>query len=151
MIRVVVQAKHFFGGAVFFFTLSFSLIATPALSNEILSATEALQRQQTNQLTLIDVRSPREWRETGVAQGAKTITIHDPLGPAGFVAKIKASLRGKLDQPIALICAVGVRTTRAAQILKRAGIKTIYNVREGMLGNPQDGPGWLKRGLPLER
>ncbi len=124
--------------------------AAPAVSaDQILSAEAAFKRMQARQLTLIDVRSPKEWRNTGVARNAKTITIHDPLGTAGFVAKVKAFARGDLNKPIALICAVGVRTTRASQILRRAGFKNIYHVREGMFGNPKDGPGWLKRGLPV--
>jgi rhodanese-related sulfurtransferase len=49
-----------------------------------------------------------------------------------------------------LICAVGVRSSRGARILKRAGFETVYNVREGLLGNPEDGPGWLERGLPID-
>ena len=126
--------------------------AKPVFANDqILSAIEAFKRQTSNQIILIDIRSPQEWRQTGIAQGAKKITIHDPLGLTGFVSKIKASLRGNLDQPIALICAVGGRTTRAYQILKRADIKNVYTVREGMLGNVRDGPGWLKRGLPVTR
>ena len=131
--------------------MGFLAIVVPALAgDQILKADATLKRLQTNQLTLIDIRSPQEWRQTGIAKGAKTITIHDPLGATGFVAKVMASLRGKLDRPIALICAVGVRSTRASQILKRVGFKRVYNVREGMLGNTKDGPGWLKRGLPVE-
>ncbi|MDB4173006.1 rhodanese-like domain-containing protein [bacterium] len=134
-----------------FLFFCFALLNPAFADSSLLSPTETLKRVHNNQLTLIDVRSPQEWHETGIAKGAKTITIHGPLGPAGFVAKMKASLRGKLDQPIALICAVGVRSTRAQNVLKRAGIKIVYNVREGMLGNSKDGPGWLKRGLPITR
>ncbi len=148
---MTVLTKFSFVAIIFFYTLTVALIPSLALGDGILSADETHRRLEANQLTLIDVRSPQEWRQTGIAKGAKTITIHDPLGPAGFVSKIKASLRGKLNRPIALICAVGVRSTRAYQILKRAGIKFVYNVREGMIGNPKDGPGWLKRGLPIER
>ena len=148
---MTVLTKFSFVAIIFFYTLTVGLIASPALGDEILSADETHKRLAANQLTLIDVRSPLEWRQTGIAKGAKAITIHDPLGAAGFVSKIKASLRGNFNRPIALICAVGVRSTRAYQILKRAGIKRVYNVREGMLGNTTDGPGWLKRELPVER
>ncbi len=143
------MTKFSFVGIIIFYTLTVALIASPALGDGILSADETHRRLEANQLMLIDIRSPQEWRQTGIAKGASTITIHDPLGTAGFVSKIKASLRGNLNRPIALICAVGARSTRASQILKRAGIKRVYNVREGMLGNPKDGPGWLKRGLPV--
>jgi rhodanese-related sulfurtransferase len=101
-------------------------------------------------MTLIDVRSPQEWRETGVPEGAWTVTIHGPQGMAGFVADATKVVGGKKDQPIALICARGWRSWRAGNALRDAGFTNIINVREGMLGNPLDGPGWLDRKLPVE-
>ncbi|MEQ8195281.1 MAG: rhodanese-like domain-containing protein [Rhodospirillales bacterium] len=124
--------------------------AFAATGGDILSVEETLRRVQSNQITLIDVRSPAEWRQAGIAKGAKTITIHDPLGAAGFVAKVTAALAGDLERPVALICATGVRSRRAERILRRAGVRNVHNVREGMLGNLRDGPGWLKRGLPTQ-
>ena len=102
-------------------------------------------------MTLIDVRSPDEWRETGVPQGAKTVTIHHQNGMAGFVAAATRALNGKKDRPVAIICARGWRSHWAASALRDAGFSKIHNVREGMLGNPYDGPGWLRRKLPVER
>ena len=56
---------------------------------------------------------------------------------------------GDKTRPIALNCAAGVRSARAARILAAYGFKNIQNVSEGMLGRPDAGPGWLKRGLPV--
>lgn len=100
--------------------------------------------------TLIDVRYVTEWRQTGVPVGAKGIAIHDQKGLTGFIEQVTKAVKGKKDTPIALICAWGYRSTKAAQALAAAGFKNIKDVREGMLGNPDDGPGWLKRWLPIQ-
>jgi hypothetical protein len=42
----------------------------------ILSAPEARQAQLEGRILLVDIRSPGEWRKTGVAAGALTITVH---------------------------------------------------------------------------
>jgi rhodanese-related sulfurtransferase len=56
---------------------------------------------------------------------------------------------GDKDLPIALICAGGVRTAFAADLLRDRGFTQILDVGEGMLGSG-DGPGWIARGLPTE-
>jgi hypothetical protein len=40
-----------------------------------LSAPEAFTKAQAGEITLIDIRTPREWRQTGVAEGALTIDM----------------------------------------------------------------------------
>jgi rhodanese-related sulfurtransferase len=133
--------------------LGLMVAAAPATAaaGSVIDSPKALDRVTAGQMTLIDVRSPAEWRETGVPRGAKTVTIHDPAGMTGFVAAAMRVVNGKKDQPIALICARGWRSYRAANALREAGFTNIHNVREGMLGNPLDGPGWLDRKLPVER
>jgi len=119
-------------------------------AGSIIDSTEALARAKAGDVTLMDVRSPEEWRETGIPQGASPITIHGPGGMAGFVVAATRAVGGKKDQPIALICARGWRSHRVANALHDAGFTNVINVREGMLGNPLDGPGWLDRKLPVE-
>jgi rhodanese-related sulfurtransferase len=98
---------------------------------------------------IIDVRSPREWRQTGVPSGARTVTIHNRNGIKAFIAQMAKAVGGDKSKPIALICAAGARSARALKILTAAGFTKIQNVSEGMLGRPDAGPGWLKRGLPV--
>lgn len=129
-----------------------ALLTLPAPVNaaEIIDSKAALARVSAGEVMLLDVRSPEEWRETGLPKGAKAVTIHGPDGMAGFVAKAKRVAKDRKDQPIALICARGWRSYRAANALEEAGFTNIINVREGMLGNPFDGPGWLDRKLPVD-
>ena len=116
----------------------------------LISIPEVQKRLSAGTLLLIDVRSPGEWRDTGLAKGALPISIHRKDGLEGFVLEVRDRTDGNPLRQIALICASGIRSARAARALNKAGYESLLNVREGMLGNFKDGPGWLKRGLPLE-
>ncbi len=96
---------------------------------------------------LIDVRSPQEWRASGLPQGARTVTIHQP--GAAFLDAILAAVGGDKDRPIALICATGDHSARAQSFLKAQGFTDVANVAGGLFGAP-DAAGWVNSGLPLE-
>ena len=115
----------------------------------VIAPEEANMRAEAGELVLIDVRSPQEWRQTGVPKGARRVTIHDPGGLKGFVDAMAAAVGGDLKKPIAVICARGNRSTRAQKALSEAGFTRVFNIREGFIGGPY-GPGWVKRGLPVE-
>ncbi|NMG45307.1 rhodanese-like domain-containing protein [Aromatoleum toluvorans] len=111
--------------------------------------TDAQAKARAGQLTLIDVRTPEEWRETGVAPGAGRVNFYHPGGPEGFVKDVLAKVGGKRDTPIALICHSGNRSAQAQRLLAAQGFTNVYSVSEGMSGSSA-GPGWIKRGLPAE-
>lgn len=120
----------------------------------ILTAPDAMSKVEAGELILIDVRSEKEWRETGIPRGALAISIHDPLGKGGFLEKVRAAIGDRPGRPVATICAAGVRSDRTQTWLREAGYAPVLNVREGMLGRwrpfePAQ-PGWLERGLPTE-
>ncbi|MEM8582520.1 MAG: rhodanese-like domain-containing protein, partial [Pseudomonadota bacterium] len=58
--------------------------------------------------------------------------------------------RVSLSQPVAVICARGIRSARLTRRLEAAGIGPIVDIPEGMLGS-RSGPGWLSRELPVIR
>lgn len=124
-------------------------LSSTARAGNIVSAPATLAAVKNGDITLVDVRSPGEWRRTGVARGAKTVTIHNRRGIKAFVAAMVKAVGGDKSKPVALICASGVRSARAERILTAAGFTNLQNVSEGMLGRPDAGPGWLKRGLPV--
>jgi rhodanese-related sulfurtransferase len=113
-----------------------------------LSAPEAYARAADDGLRLIDIRTPREWRQTGVAEPAHRIDMAQPGGSQAFVAEVLALTDGDKAAPIALICATGSRSGRMQRLLAAEGLTAVYNVREGMLGSGA-GLGWIRRGLPL--
>lgn len=126
-----------------------SITACSGESGPALTAPEAFAQAQAGKLTLIDIRRPDEWRQTGVAKDALRINMAHPQGTSGFVQQVAAELGGKRDTPIGLICRTGNRTTHMQRALRDAGFTQVYNVREGMAGSAA-GPGWIARGLPVE-
>ena len=80
----------------------------------------------------VDVRTVEEY-----AGGHATNAINLPL------VTIRAKLDTlKKDEPIYLICQTGSRSRKAADVLKEAGFKTIYNVTGGTSA-------WKTAGLPM--
>ena len=128
------------------------LLSVNACSREgppTLSAPDAYAQAQAGKLTLIDIRRPDEWRQTGVAQGAIRVNMLHPQGPQGFVRQVLAEVDGNMDAPIGLICRTGNRTPHMQKVLQEAGFTQVINIKEGMVGSAA-GPGWLARGLPVE-
>ena len=122
-------------------------VAPTALNT--LSAVQAHERAQAGEVTLIDIRQPEEWRQTGVAQGVKRVSMRQPGGGQAFAQGIYEAVGKDLDAPIVLICRTGSRTSRLVPMLKEMGFTNVVDVPEGMLGS-RAGPGWIARGLPVD-
>jgi hydroxyacylglutathione hydrolase len=73
-------------------------------------------------LTVIDVRSAREWQEGHIA-GALHIPMGELVGRTGDVPR---------TGPVATICEGGYRSTLAASLLSRAGVTDVLTVAGGM-------------------
>jgi rhodanese-related sulfurtransferase len=114
-----------------------------------LSAPQARQLQEAGQLLVLDVRTPQEWRQTGVAEGAARLNMRHPGGGAGFIEDLLSQVDGDRNAPIGLICRTGNRTTQLQRFLLAQGFTQVYNVKEGMAGSAA-GPGWLRHGLPVD-
>jgi rhodanese-related sulfurtransferase len=115
-----------------------------------LAAPDAAAAVAAGKVTLIDIRTPPEWKETGVAKGAQLINMLHPQGAPGFTNALLEKVNGNKNAPIALICRTGNRTTQVQRYLQSQGFTQVYNVKEGMAGSGA-GPGWLKRGLPVDK
>jgi len=103
---------------------------------------------QADGLTIIDVRTPNEWRQSGMPAGAKGATIYRGKDQSDFLAEIAKITGGDKAAPVALICAHGVRSARAAEILSKAGYRQVYDIKGGMLGDRQS-RGWTASNLPI--
>ena len=112
----------------------------------MLTASEAHRRAREGEIVLIDIRSPQEWMQTGIGEGALAITMHRN----DFLDRLMAAVDGDRNRQIALICATGNRSRWLQSQLNAYGFGAVEDVSEGMLGGPA-GPGWLNRGLPLAR
>ena len=55
-----------------------------------MSAAVAHEKAAADQLVLIDIRSPKEWRDTGIGASATPISMHLP----GFIEKVAKATGG---------------------------------------------------------
>lgn len=85
-------------------------------------------------LQLLDVRSPREWKN-GHVPGAKHIFLPELRNRLGELER---------DKPTAIYCASGYRASIAASILQQEGFEKIWNV-------PGSWEAWTKSGYPKEK
>ncbi len=83
-------------------------------------------------IDVLDVRSDAEWRE-GRIKEARHVYVGELERRVNEIPK---------DRAIACICSTGMRASMAASILKRAGVKTVYNVPGGI-------EAWKKKDYPL--
>lgn len=114
----------------------------------VMSAGEAHEKALKGEVTLIDVRTPDEWKQTGVPASGYTITMHQDA--QSFQSQLSAVLGNDPTKPVAVICRTGNRTTQLLPALKRLGFPNPINVAEGMAGGP-NGTGWIKTGLPVRK
>ena len=119
----------------------------PGWAGGDVSPSDAHAAAAAGERSLIDVRSPSEWRQTGVPQGARTVSIHQKAD--SFLAEMLTAAVDDRDAPIALICATGQRSSRARAILEAQGFTNVVSVAGGIYG-AQGAPGWLKDGLAIE-
>jgi len=92
-------------------------------------------------LTLLDVRSPAEYR-SGHIPGARLAPLDELAGSKLAALTDGAGLRA--DNPLYLTCHAGLRATQAAQVLDRAGLKHLMLVQGGTQA-------WQNAGLPMQR
>lgn len=125
------------------------LLFAGKVSAQDIAAPAAYAAAHAGKLTLIDIRTPPEWQQTGVASGATRINMIHPQGATGFVNDLLAKVGGDKTAPIALICRTGNRTTQVQRYLQAQGFTQVLNIKEGMAGSAA-GPGWIARKLPIE-
>lgn len=105
-----------------------------------LSVREAHEKQRAGEITLIDVRTPEEWRKTGVPEGAKRATLQYK----DFLKQVMQHA-GSFEAPVAFICRTGQRSGQAAAQARAVGFTEVYLVVGGV-----EGPdGWLAERLPV--
>lgn len=107
-----------------------------------MTAAEAVAGARDGRVTLVDVREFAEVAMTGKARGA----LHVPLSRLQDICDPRhpdhnAAL--KADATLALYCASGGRSGRAAQVLEQMGYADVHNI--GGFGH------WVQAGGEVER
>jgi rhodanese-related sulfurtransferase len=120
--------------------LCFSLPARAAIINV---DNAELARLAASGVAVIDIRTEKEWQQSGVIAGSRLLTYFDENGgsnPPLWLEKVKAY--AKANQPVIVICRSGNRSRAAAQFLsEQAGYKTVYNAGKGLSA-------WTAEGRP---
>ncbi|MGI9402151.1 MAG: rhodanese-like domain-containing protein [Rhizobiaceae bacterium] len=114
----------------------------------VIAADQAYEMAQNGELVIIDIRTPGEWRESGVAEPALQLSMPADVTEAGFLAKFNAIKDQNPGKNVAIICATGGRSGWMHAELEKNGMGGTLNISEGMFGN-ELGEGWIKRGLPV--
>ena len=130
----------------FVMALTLTLILAPGLAaaGDDLTVRQAHDMALKGEILLVDIRSPGEWRQSGVAPEAMTISMHEE----GFYARLDEAVKGDHSRPVAVICAAGGRSAMMRAQLVLRGYTNVSNVPAGMTGGP-NGPGWIASGLPV--
>lgn len=113
-------------------------------SADIWSAPRAWEALSSDEIRMIDVRSREEWSDTGVAERAWPISMHE----ARFPERLFAARELAVGRQVALICATGGRSGYIQRSLRKGGYDGFIDVSEGMLGSDL-GAGWIAAGLPV--
>lgn len=126
------------------FTAALLAIA-PAFAAERLQPADIAAQVDAGKAVLIDIRSPAEWAETGVAAPATTIDMTAP----DFMDKLQDVVKANPGKRLAFICRSSNRSGQLTQALEeQAGMTDLIDVAGGMLGKGSDA-GWIAAGLPV--
>jgi rhodanese-related sulfurtransferase len=106
-----------------------------------LSAREAHDAAKAGRLLLVDIRTPAEWADTGVPQGAIRLDAES----AGFEVRLAGLRLDNQAKRIALIDRTGGLAASVRLKLAARGWRDLVAVRGGMLGEA----GWLAERLPV--
>ncbi len=107
--------------------------STLAKTGVVNISSKQLQELRDKNVTLIDIRRPEEWAQTGVVPGSKKLTFFSKSGAINPQLVPELKKIAPIDKPVILICRTGNRTRVASQILTaQLGYKTVYNVTHGI-------------------
>ena len=108
------------------------------------ASVEDLKTALAEGMIVIDIRREEEWRETGIIEGAHTITAFTAQGGLHpeFQQKFFSLVTGP-DVPIMLYCRTGSRTTSLGNaLIEQIGFSQVSHLSEGIVG-------WQKDGAPV--
>lgn len=92
---------------------------------------EELKDMMKQDVTIIDVRSPQEYKEKHI-RGAILIPSYEITKQT-----IEEKLKNK-EQTIILYCLSGARSQKAIEILKKTGYTNLYHLKDGIEAYPKD-------------
>jgi len=98
------------------------------LSNLTLESPSGAELVRAENTLLVDIRTPEEWRDTGVIEGALLVTYSDADSFLSAIAPHREE-----GQKIALVCRSGNRSSRAARQIAAQVDTPVMDVAGGMI------------------
>jgi phage shock protein E len=119
------------------FTIFLSACSSQESKNSVVYILEpaAFQAKIQEGATLIDVRTVEEYAN-GHISGSLNLDINNP----GFAENVKML---DMKKEYAVYCASGVRSGKAAELMRKEGFTSVYTLTGGIKT-------WKEKGLPLE-
>jgi rhodanese-related sulfurtransferase len=87
-----------------------------------------VEEMKANGGLIVDIRTPPEWYQSGVIEGARLVPFQDPQS---FLAEIKDEIADGRD--VILVCRSGNRTAIAGQYLMQMIPNKIISIAGGMI------------------
>ena len=133
--------------------LCFILLSWNGYSENImksLNLQEAHDSYKDDKIIIVDVRTKKEWKETGIIPNSILLNMHNDNYEENknFVNDLTAFLSKNLNESIAFICASGSRSELVANYFTEKGYKNLSHIPDGIVGKNNDG--WLFLGFPLK-
>ena len=133
-----------------FFNLQGAISSQDKMKDINISINQAVDSYKSKKLKIIDIRTHKEWKMTGIIPNSYLINMHeeDFSENINFIEETKKVLNDNKEFNIAFICASGARSQIAANYFIEKNYKNIFHIPKGILGKNKDG--WLFLGYPIE-
>ena len=133
--------------------LCFILLSWNGYSENImksLNLQEAHDSYIDNKIIIVDVRTKKEWKETGIIPNSILLNMHNDNYEENknFVNDLTAYLSKNPNENIAFICASGSRSEIVVNYFTEKGYNNLSHIPDGIVGKNNDG--WLFLGFPLK-
>ena len=125
----------------------FPLLFGLAQAGDLVGVTpDELQAMQERGALVVDVRTPEEWKSTGMIPGSKGLTYFDATGgydKEGWLNQLQPWAAAAPGQPVILVCRSGNRSaTVGKMLLSEGGYGKVYHLEKGIRG-------WSAESKPL--
>ncbi len=110
------------------------------------TSTDELLKLTEDNVSVVDVRTPEEWRKTGVIPNSHLLTFFDIRGNYNlndWLSKFTAI--AKPEDQVVIICAVGNRSQMISRFLSsKLGYQRVHNATQGI-------DHWIAQGNAVDR
>ena len=132
----------------YLFTVCFLFSSVSLSAAELINlTTDNVSKKLTQNALVIDIRTPQEWKSTGIIPGSHPVKFFDRSGKYDaelWLAAVK-KLQASPDQEIILVCQSGGRSGKVGNFLtQKLNMSNISHLQNGISS-------WIKEKRPTEQ